>query len=151
MIENSNFIMPRYKVTSSYFFRGKENIQTGIFDIDADGNVSGFVYDPNSSHPYRSIEGRLSMDGSKPTIDFIKRVEETPYANIGYRLEKSDGTWGVAGPYEGIWVASVRVPGELSIVQRGNDIGLTEESEIENKATAFLEQQRPKCRKFNLP
>lgn len=142
--------MPRYKVTGSYFFGGKENSQTGIFDIDANGNISGFVYDPNSSHPHRSIEGRLSMDGSKPTIDFIKRAEGASFAYIVYRLEKSDGTWGVAGSYEGIWVAGVRLPGELSIVQKGNDIGLTEEGEIENKATAFLEQQRPKYRKFNL-
>ena len=91
----------KYAIKGSYFFHGKENPYTGLFEIE-DNNIVGSISDPNSSCRRHEVKGKVFHLKDKIILDFVKIPVGTLKADIFYKLEKANGN-GIEGKYKGCW------------------------------------------------
>lgn len=127
--------MSTYKMQGTYFWRGIEHQQEGLFEVDKNGNISGQIIDPDSSHPEREVEGKITQLDDRVVLEFVKKSDGTLYADIFYNLTKSGGKQ-IDGEYQGVW----SVKEEIIRLGRGYKAGIGEvalvlpDNERENKA-----------------
>ena len=88
-----------YEMHGTYFFNGKDNVQSGNFIIDERGIISGEILDLNSAFPKREVAGKVEGGA----LNFVKKSDGTPYCDIFYVLKKIDDKDGLGGTYEGFW------------------------------------------------
>ncbi len=90
-----------YIVEGVYYFHGKENEFTGLFEIDQDGKVVGKIEDPNSICPMHVVRGEIQQLDDYILLEFVK-IPTGLLAPIYYSLKRpNDGS--LEGKYQGIW------------------------------------------------
>ena len=91
-----------YVVKGFYHFQGRDNNFSGLFEIDENGAIAGYIRDPNSICKRHIVKGNLSYQ-EKFRMDFVKIPPNFFLLNIYYLLLKEDGTPGAEGKYKGSW------------------------------------------------
>ena len=130
----------KYTIKGSYFFHGKENPYTGLFEIE-DNNIVGSISDPNSSCRRHEVKGKVFHLKDKIILDFVKIPVGTLKADIFYKLEKSDKREGMAGEYKGFWSFKDQKVIKLCIGYKpgvGEAVMVIPENERENKTHLSL-------------
>jgi hypothetical protein len=128
-----------FKMKGTYHFQGRKNNQSGQFEIWDDGNLTGTIYDPNSSFPNREVEGSMKHSDGKTILDFVKSSKSTPFVDIFYHVEKPGEE--LHGKYEGSWSYKEKpiVLGTAFIPEKGGDVVVIKQvEEVENKASLTL-------------
>lgn len=94
----------RFVAKGFYRFHQKENPFSGVFDIDTNNKILGYMdYDSNSICSTSMIDGKIKFENDGIVMDFLKRYTNLRLLNVLYHLKKFGEPKELVGEYKGNW------------------------------------------------